>query len=154
MSNYLSEHKFPEELRTMDYDQLELLSYELRDFLVESVSKTGGHLASNLGIVELTIALHRCFDTPRDKIIWDVGHQSYVHKILTGRMNDFENLRKYGVRCLRHGAQQHIHIPGPRTCSRQRSEWRRLQGGLCNRGRSHDRRSRIRGAQQRRKHEH
>ena len=80
----------------MDYDQLELLSYELRDFLVESVSKTGGHLASNLGIVELTIALHRCFDTPRDKIIWDVGHQSYVHKILTGRMNDFENLRKYG----------------------------------------------------------
>ena len=80
----------------MDYDQLELLSYELRDFLVESVSKTGGHLASNLGIVELTIALHRCFDTPRDKIIWDVGHQSYVHKILTGRMQDFDSLRKYG----------------------------------------------------------
>lgn len=80
----------------MDYDQLELLSYELRDFLVESVSKTGGHLASNLGIVELTIALHRCFDTPKDKIIWDVGHQSYVHKILTGRMEDFGSLRKYG----------------------------------------------------------
>jgi len=96
MSNYLSEHNFPEDLRTMDYDQLELLSYELRDFLVESVSKTGGHLASNLGIVELTIALHRCFDTPRDKIIWDVGHQSYVHKILTGRMQDFSSLRKFG----------------------------------------------------------
>ena len=80
----------------MDYDQLELLSYELRDFLVDSVSKTGGHLASNLGIVELTIALHRCFDTPKDKIIWDVGHQSYVHKILTGRMQDFGSLRKYG----------------------------------------------------------
>ncbi len=96
MSNYLSEHKFPEDLRTMDYDQLELLSYELRDFLVDSVAKTGGHLASNLGIVELTIALHRCFDTPRDKIIWDVGHQSYVHKILTGRMQDFGSLRKYG----------------------------------------------------------
>ena len=96
MSNYLSEHNFPEDLRKMDYDQLELLSYELRDFLVESVSKTGGHLASNLGIVELTIALHRCFDTPRDKIIWDVGHQSYVHKILTGRMQDFDSLRKYG----------------------------------------------------------
>lgn len=96
MSNYLSEHNFPEDLRTMDYDQLELLSYELRDFLVESVSKTGGHLASNLGIVELTIALHRCFDTPTDKIIWDVGHQSYVHKILTGRMDGFDNLRKYG----------------------------------------------------------
>ena len=96
MSNYLSEHKFPEDLKTMDFDQLELLSYELRDFLVESVSRTGGHLASNLGIVELTIALHRCFDTPRDKIIWDVGHQSYVHKILTGRMQDFGTLRKYG----------------------------------------------------------
>ena len=96
MSNYLSEHNFPEDLRTMDFDQLELLSYELRDFLVESVSKTGGHLASNLGIVELTIALHRCFDTPKDKIIGDVGHQSYVHKILTGRMDGFDNLRKYG----------------------------------------------------------
>ena len=80
----------------MDFDQLELLSYELRDFLIESVSKTGGHLASNLGIVELTIALHRCFDTPKDKVIWDVGHQSYVHKILTGRMDSFDSLRKYG----------------------------------------------------------
>jgi len=96
MNNYLSEHNFPEDLRTMDYDQLELLSYELRDFLIESVSKTGGHLASNLGIVELTIALHRCFDTPKDKIIWDVGHQSYVHKILTGRMKEFDSLRKFG----------------------------------------------------------
>lgn len=96
MSKFLSEHNFPEDLRTMDYEQLELLSYELRDYLVESVSKTGGHLASNLGIVELTIALHRCFDTPKDKIIWDVGHQSYVHKILTGRMDSFGSLRKYG----------------------------------------------------------
>ena len=80
----------------MDYEQLELLTYELRDFLIESVSKTGGHLASNLGIVELTIALHRCFNTPIDKIIWDVGHQSYVHKILTGRAEEFDTLRKYG----------------------------------------------------------
>jgi len=96
MSKYLTEHNFPEDLRNMDYDQLELLSYELRDFLLESVSKTGGHLASNLGIVELTIALHRCFDTPKDKIIWDVGHQSYIHKILTGRMDAFDTLRKYG----------------------------------------------------------
>ncbi|MCR5034556.1 MAG: 1-deoxy-D-xylulose-5-phosphate synthase [Clostridia bacterium] len=96
MSKYLSEHNFPEDLKTMDFDQLELLSYELRDFLIESVSKTGGHLASNLGIVELTIALHRSFDTPKDKIIWDVGHQSYVHKILTGRMDSFDSLRKFG----------------------------------------------------------
>lgn len=96
MSKYLTEHNFPEDLRTMDYDQLELLSYELRDYLLESVAKTGGHLASNLGIVELTIALHRCFNTPKDKIIWDVGHQSYIHKMLTGRMDAFETLRKYG----------------------------------------------------------
>ena len=96
MSKFLTEHNFPEDLRTMDFDQLELLSYELRDFLIESVSKTGGHLASNLGIVELTIALHRCFDTPRDKIIWDVGHQSYVHKILTGRAGAFNTLRRKG----------------------------------------------------------
>ncbi|MBR0457546.1 MAG: 1-deoxy-D-xylulose-5-phosphate synthase [Firmicutes bacterium] len=96
MSKFLTEHNFPDDLRNMDYDQLELLSYELRDFLLESVSKTGGHLASNLGIVELTIALHRCFDTPKDKIIWDVGHQSYIHKILTGRMDAFDTLRKYG----------------------------------------------------------
>lgn len=80
----------------MDYDELELLTYEIRDFLVEEVSKTGGHLSSNLGIVELTIALHRSFDTPRDKIIWDVGHQTYVHKILTGRMEGFASLRQFG----------------------------------------------------------
>ena len=80
----------------MDFDELELLSYEIRDFLIDSVSKTGGHLAPNLGIVEITIALHRCFDTPKDKLIWDVGHQSYVHKLLTGRLEGFENLRQYG----------------------------------------------------------
>ena len=96
MSNYLTEHKFPDDLRTMDYDELELLSYEIRDFLIDSVSKTGGHLAPNLGIVEITIALHRCFDTPKDKLIWDVGHQSYVHKLLTGRLEGFETLRQYG----------------------------------------------------------
>ena len=96
MSHYLLDHTFPDDLKTMDYEELELLSYELRDFLVESVSKTGGHLAPNLGIVEITIALHKCFDTPKDKLIWDVGHQSYVHKILTGRMEQFDTLRKHG----------------------------------------------------------
>ncbi len=94
MSNYLREHKFPEDLKKMDFDELELLSYELRDFLIDSVSKTGGHLASSLGVVELTIALHKCLDTPKDKLIWDVGHQTYIHKILTGRLEGFENLRK------------------------------------------------------------
>ncbi|MDO4518395.1 MAG: 1-deoxy-D-xylulose-5-phosphate synthase, partial [Bacillota bacterium] len=96
MSKYLRAHNFPEDLKDMDYRELELLSYELRDFLVDSVSKTGGHLASNLGIVEIAIALHKCLDTPKDKIVWDVGHQTYVHKILTGRIDGFKTLRKYG----------------------------------------------------------
>lgn len=69
---------------------------EIRDFLLEKISETGGHLASNLGVVELTVALHLTFDLPRDKIIWDVGHQSYTHKILTGRKNQFDELRKFG----------------------------------------------------------
>lgn len=96
MSKYLEMHKFPEDLKKMDLGELELLSYELRDFLISSVSKTGGHLASNLGIVEIAIALHKCFNTPEDKLIWDVGHQTYVHKVLTGRMEGFDTLRKHG----------------------------------------------------------
>ena len=94
MSKNLTEYNFPEDLKTMSSDELNLLSYSIRDFLIENISKTGGHLASNLGVVELTIALHRVFDSPEDKIIWDVGHQSYVHKILTGRAGDFDTLRK------------------------------------------------------------
>ena len=85
MSGFLKSLDLPADLKRMDYEELDLLTYEIRDFLVESVSKTGGHLSSNLGAVELSIALHRIFDTPEDKIIWDVGHQTYVHKILTGR---------------------------------------------------------------------
>ena len=76
-------------------DELYELSADIREFLIEKVSKTGGHLASNLGIVELSIALMRVFDSPRDKIIYDVGHQSYVHKILTGRAGGFDTLRQY-----------------------------------------------------------
>lgn len=94
MSKNLTEYNFPEDIKTMSPDELNLLSYSIRDFLIENISKTGGHLASNLGVVELTIALHRVFDSPEDKIIWDVGHQSYVHKILTGRAGDFGTLRK------------------------------------------------------------
>ena len=96
MKKYLESHDFPDDLRKMDYDDLELLTYEIRDFLVEEVSKSGGHLSSNLGVVELSIALHRAFDTPKDKLIWDVGHQTYVHKILTGRAQRFDSLRKFG----------------------------------------------------------
>jgi 1-deoxy-D-xylulose-5-phosphate synthase len=85
-----------EELRALDRDQLPKLASELREFLVESVSKTGGHLSSNLGTVELTIALHYIYDTPEDKLVWDVGHQTYVHKILTGRREAMSRLRMAG----------------------------------------------------------
>ena len=96
MRKKLTDYHFPEDLKEMDEKELNLLSYAIRDFLVESVSKTGGHLASNLGVVELTIGLHRVFHTPEDKIIWDVGHQSYVHKILTGRAEGVSHLRQTG----------------------------------------------------------
>jgi len=91
----LTEYNFPEDLKTMNERELELLPYEIRDYLIENVSKTGGHLASNLGVVELTIAIHKVFESPTDKIIWDVGHQSYIHKILTGRAADMCTIRSY-----------------------------------------------------------
>ncbi|WP_033828456.1 1-deoxy-D-xylulose-5-phosphate synthase [Bacillus andreraoultii] len=87
--------KSPSFLRNLSIKELELLSDEIRKFLIENLSKTGGHIGPNLGVVELTIALHKMFNSPKDKIIWDVGHQSYVHKILTGRGKDFDTLRKY-----------------------------------------------------------
>jgi 1-deoxy-D-xylulose-5-phosphate synthase len=86
----------PYDLRALDRDQLPELARELREFLVESVSKTGGHLSSNLGTVELTIALHYIYDTPEDKVVWDVGHQTYSHKILTGRREAMSRLRMAG----------------------------------------------------------
>ncbi|HZK88107.1 MAG TPA: 1-deoxy-D-xylulose-5-phosphate synthase [Anaerovoracaceae bacterium] len=91
----LTEYNFPEDLKMMTEKELELLPYEIRDYLIENVSKTGGHLASNLGVVELTIAIHKVFESPTDKIIWDVGHQSYIHKILTGRAADMCTLRSH-----------------------------------------------------------
>jgi len=84
----------PDDIKKLDIHQLEELAEEIRAFLIENVSKTGGHLASNLGVVELTLALHSVFSTPTDKIIWDVGHQSYVHKIITGRKDKFCTLRQ------------------------------------------------------------
>ena len=94
MTNYLNNMKFPEDIKSLNNLELNNLGSEVRNFLIESVSKTGGHLASNLGIVELTISLFKAFDIENDKIIYDVGHQSYVHKILTGRKDDFKNLKK------------------------------------------------------------
>ena len=84
------------DIKKLSWEELEVLSEEIREFLIEKISVTGGHLAPNLGVVELTMALHLSFDLPEDKIVWDVGHQSYTHKLLTGRRSGFENLRKYG----------------------------------------------------------
>jgi len=86
----------PRQLKTMTYDELETLAGEIRQEIIQTVAHRGGHLASNLGAVELTIALHRVFDTPKDKIVFDVGHQSYVHKLLTGRYSRFDTLRRFG----------------------------------------------------------
>ena len=86
----------PADLKGLSYDTLGVLCAALREFIVDSVSQTGGHLASNLGIVELAVALEREFDSSRDRIIYDVGHQCYVHKILTGRRDRFSTLRQYG----------------------------------------------------------
>ncbi len=86
----------PADLRALDDAQLEELAGEIREFLVDKVSRTGGHLGPNLGVVELTLALHRVFDSPRDALLWDTGHQAYVHKIVTGRRADFDTLRQRG----------------------------------------------------------
>lgn len=94
MSNYLDSMNFPEDIKKLNDNELLDLGEEIRKFLIESVSKTGGHLSSNLGVVELTLSLFKTFDIGRDKLIWDVGHQSYIHKILTGRKDGFKNLRK------------------------------------------------------------
>ena len=86
----------PADLRRLEHKQLAQLASELRAFLIESVAQTGGHLSSNLGTVELTIALHAVFDTPEDRLVWDVGHQCYAHKILTGRRAGMNRLRMQG----------------------------------------------------------
>ena len=85
-----------EDLLAVPEQQLPALCEEIRQFLVQNVSRTGGHLASNLGIVETTVAIHRVFDTSRDRLVFDVGHQCYVHKMLTGRMDRFDTLRQQG----------------------------------------------------------
>lgn len=93
---YLERIEKPNDIKQFNLEELETLAEEIRSFLVEKISKTGGHLASNLGVVELTMALHLNYDLPKDKIIWDVGHQSYTHKLLTGRKDGFDDLRTYG----------------------------------------------------------
>lgn len=94
MSEILQKINSPQDLKKLSLDELEILCKEIRDFIVDVVSRNGGHLASNLGVVEISVALHYVFDSPRDKIIWDVGHQCYTHKILTGRRDLFPRLRQ------------------------------------------------------------
>ena len=96
MYQFLEQVNCPGDVKKLSPAELETLAAEIRTFLVDSVSKTGGHLASNLGVVELTLAIFKTFDLPEDKIIWDVGHQTYVHKLLTGRREQFSTLRQFG----------------------------------------------------------
>lgn len=99
MSTILSQIKGPNDIKKISPSDYPKLAQEIRDFLISHVSKTGGHLASNLGIVEITMALHLCLTFPRDKVVFDVGHQSYVHKMLTGRIDQFDSLRQQGGLC-------------------------------------------------------
>lgn len=92
----LEKIKKENDIKELSEEELEILADEIREFLIQKISVTGGHLASNLGVVELTMALHLFLDLPKDKLIWDVGHQSYTHKLLTGRRENFDTLRKYG----------------------------------------------------------
>lgn len=91
----LDKIKSPNDIKKLNEAELPALAQEIREFLIQKISENGGHLASNLGVVELTMAMHLTFQLPQDKIIWDVGHQSYTHKILTGRREGFDHLREY-----------------------------------------------------------
>ena len=95
MEEVLNKVNYPEDIKNLNLEEKEKLAEELRKLILNVVSKNGGHLASNLGVVELTIALHDVFNLPEDKIIWDVGHQTYVHKILTGRKYRIDTLRQF-----------------------------------------------------------
>src|SRR4030067_1600787 len=95
MEKLLNQIQTSHDIKGLDQSELGKLCRELREEIISTVSKTGGHLASNLGVVELTAALHYVFDFPKDKLVWDVGHQSYVHKLLTGRKDRFHTLRQY-----------------------------------------------------------
>ncbi|MCX6564587.1 MAG: 1-deoxy-D-xylulose-5-phosphate synthase, partial [Candidatus Aminicenantes bacterium] len=94
MAKLLDAISGPQDLKKLSVEDLGKLAEEVRAYIIEVVSKNGGHLSANLGVVEITLALHYVFDTPRDKIIWDVGHQSYTHKIITGRRDKFRGLRQ------------------------------------------------------------
>src|ERR1700681_4683266 len=92
----LEQIRGPADLQQLSQSQVDDLAVEIREFLIHKVAATGGHLGPNLGVVELTVALHRVFDSPRDRIVFDTGHQAYVHKMLTGRAERFDSLRQHG----------------------------------------------------------
>src|SRR4026208_2354378 len=102
MTNALDQYPFlkdisiPEDLRKLPESDLKAVSADVREYLIDTISKVGGHFGSGLGVVELTVALHYVFDTPKDKLVWDVGHQGYPHKILTGRNLDLDDIRQKG----------------------------------------------------------
>ena len=93
---YLDKINDPIDLRKISKEELEIVCSEIRTYIIDTLASVGGHFASNLGVVELTVALHYVFDTPIDRLIWDVGHQTYPHKILTGRRESLKTVRKYG----------------------------------------------------------
>ena len=94
MSKILDNINNPDDLNSLNNEELDKLASEIREFIINKLSETGGHLAPNLGVVELTLALHQHLNSPKDKIIWDVGHQSYTHKIITGRKDQFSTIRQ------------------------------------------------------------
>src|SRR3990167_10210079 len=96
MTNLLDQVNFPSDLKHFSDAELEQLCTELRQFIIETMNVSGGHFAANLGTIELTVALHAVFDTPEDRLIWDVGHQAYAHKILTGRKQQLQTIRQKG----------------------------------------------------------
>ena len=133
----------PIDLKSLNTNQLKQLAEEMRGYLLSVLSEHPGHFAPNLGTVELAIALHYVFDAPRDQLIWDIGHQAYPHKLLTGRRDAFPTLRQYGgisgflsraeskYDVFGAGAFKHIACSSVGNCHRSRPEQRGLQGGCC-----------------------
>ena len=119
MKKTLESIRTPADLKELSLRELRSLADEIRERIIGTTANTGGHLAPNLGVVELTLALHYVLDAPKDKIIWDVSHQCYTHKLLTGRQEGFDSLRQLGGLsgfCVREESEEHLHLGGARLC--------------------------------------
>ena len=142
----LSQIKDPADIRGLSREECEELADDIRTKIIQTVSQNGGHLSSNLGMVEITLALHRVFDTPKDKILFDVGHQAYAHKLITGRYEAFDTLRTYGglsgfprrcesvYDCFEAGHASHSHFRRAGLRARTRCAGRKAPCGGCGRG--------------------